>query len=155
MIVSTQEDYVDSRLRHRWELADDGTVTVTDSKGGTVTSPPTDATVALAGQIVAANQAAAVEATIDAKVDASLASLATFQTQVTAARTTIANLKATAATKKTTATATTAEIRSLYAGVETVCGQLDALVAAADSFTRAAAVALRLTAGRLDSTTGT
>ena len=92
---------------------------------------------------------------LDAKVDAALTALVDYQNQVSTSRTLVGTLKTTASTKKTTATATTAEIRTIYAGVETVCTQLDAMLQAQDKTAKALAVALRLLTGRLEDTTGT
>ena len=129
----------------------------------TVVGPPTyttDGTTVTSTYPLAPKPATQVNSeNLQAKVDASLAALASFQAANATARTTIASLKSTATTKKSVAvaniTAAQTEIRTIYAGVETVCTQIDALLAALDTATRATATALRLTAGRLDSTTGT
>lgn len=78
MIVSTQEDYVDSRLRHRWELADDGTVTVTDSQGAVVVVPPTADTTATAAAIKAAQTVDTNDRTIRQRLGAALDANAAF-----------------------------------------------------------------------------
>lgn len=129
----------------------------------TVVGPPTyssDGTTVTSTYPLVAKPATQVNGeNLQAKVDAGLAALASFQTANATARTTITSLKSTATTKKSVAvaniTAAQTEIRTIYAGVETVCTQLDALLAALDTATRATATALRLTAGRLDSTTAT
>lgn len=94
-------------------------------------------------------------AALDAKIDTLLDDLVAWQTKAGAADTTLKTLTDQARTKKTTATATTAEIRALYAGIETAGNQLRDLVAANTETTRAVVAALRLVAGRLDATTGT
>lgn len=129
----------------------------------TVVGPPTyssDGTTVTSTYPLVAKPATQVNGeNLQAKVDAGLAALASFQTANATARTTITSLKSTATTKKSVAvaniTAAQTEIRTIYAGVETVCTQIDALLAALDTATRATATALRLTAGRLDSTTAT
>lgn len=94
-------------------------------------------------------------AALDAKIDTLLDTLVSWQTKAGAADTTLKTLTDQARTKKTTATATTAEIRTLYAGIETAGNQLRDLVAANTETTRAVVAALRLVAGRTDDITGT
>ena len=130
----------------------------------TVVGPPTyttDGTTVTSTYPLAAKPATQVNSeNLQAKVDASLSALASFQTANATARSQLATAKSAATAKSTTASVTSyataqTEVRNIYASVATAIGQLDAALAALDTATRATATALRLTAGRLDSTTAT
>lgn len=81
--VTTQTDYDQSGLAHVWTLYDDGTVTITDGKGGTVDVAATPDTTAQAASIVASRTTEANQATIQAALTALVAANSSARTAMT------------------------------------------------------------------------
>ncbi len=83
-LVTTQTDYGPDGLAHVWTLYDDGTVTLTDGKGGTITTAPTADTVAQAQAFKTAQTATSNEEAIRQALAGALPGLAAIDTQLQA-----------------------------------------------------------------------
>ena len=83
-IVTTQTDYTADGLAHVWTLFDDGTITITDAKGATITVGPSDSTAAVAAAFKASANDAANRATIEQALAGALPALASIDDQLRA-----------------------------------------------------------------------
>ena len=83
-LVTTQTDFTDDGLAHVWSLYDDGTVTITDGKGGTINAPATADTIAQAQAFKTAQTATSNEEAIRQALAGALPGLAAIDTQLAA-----------------------------------------------------------------------
>ena len=83
-LVTTQTDYGPDGLAHVWTLYDDGAVTLTDGKGGTITAPATADTIAQAQAFKTAQTATSNEEAIRQALAGALPGLAAIDTQLAA-----------------------------------------------------------------------
>lgn len=113
-VITTHEDHSPAGTT-RYELADDGTVTVTDANG-TVSHPPTPETVAQVQAVVATRAAEAAEAARLAAIEEAPARIAALETEL-------------AATKEQAATAEKVAAALVDKGVLTAKDITDAVVA--------------------------
>lgn len=133
-IVTTQTDYTADGLAHVWTLFDDGTITITDAKGATITVGPSDSTAAVAAAFKASANDAANRATIEQALAGALPALASIDDQLRALST---------LTLSGTTAQQLAQVQAALRGIGT---NLRPLVAGVRR-------SVRLLAGQLDATT--